>query len=311
MLGMLKHLTPGDLKCILVLLMRGFRKNRVLSVDLTWRCNLSCKTCYFKRLGSHLELSYNQWLALIREWKLKNPNSFGGWIGGESLLRKDLLKEAMLLFKRNLLVTNGTFDWSDLPKNCSILVSLDGIGKDNDQIRGQDTYEKVVWNIRSSNRLVSTTTTINRLNFQKLAEIVGTFRNTKNVKCSYFTFYTPSKGEGFDLCLTEKEKDGAISRLLALKQFYGDFIADSRRALELMRSTHRQEVIKNCSLRRACRCLSPLGEIKFCVLGDTADCSRCGDWETHHIRAIERYDIESIRIGLRLFGVDTFPKNIT
>ena len=290
----------------LTLMFMGFRKYRVMSIDVTYRCNLNCKTCYFKRAQQNLELSDDEWLSLIREFKVSNPNCFGGWIGGEPLLRKSLVEKGMALFEQNLLVTNGTISWKGLPKNCSILVSLDGIGQGNDLIRGVGSYERTMRNIQNSDRPIATTTTVNRLNFRNLEEIVQGFRGVKTVHCSYFTFYTPSEEEDFELCLTEDEREWAIDLILKLKERHGPFIANSRLALELMRANHREEVISDCAARRACCCMSAQGEKKFCVLGSTADCSRCGDYEVHHLLAIERRDLESIRMGFRLFGVNTF-----
>ena len=53
------------------------------------------------------------------------------WMGGEPLLRPDVLEEGIKLFNQNTITTNGTLDLIDLP--CDLyVVSIDGSPELND-----------------------------------------------------------------------------------------------------------------------------------------------------------------------------------
>src|SRR4030042_1963730 len=109
---------------------------------LTYRCNLRCKMCpFWKRSGEDSSLEKEKEI-------LKQIHSSGvcgiAFEGGEPLLRNDLAE--ILAFSRSLplqtsLVTNGTLLESRIDEiapyvNGAIYVSLDGLEKTHDMIRG-------------------------------------------------------------------------------------------------------------------------------------------------------------------------------
>ncbi len=127
--------------------------------SLTNRCNSRCRTCRIWQHPIHDELSTQEWIQVVRSLK-ENPI----WItlsGGEPFLVRDLdeiVKAIFLYNKPKLLVipTNGLLPnviektlykiLSYVPVNTDITinVSLDGIGKDHDEIRGiSGNFEKV------------------------------------------------------------------------------------------------------------------------------------------------------------------------
>ena len=66
------------------------------------------------------------------------------WMGGEPLLRSDVLREGVKLFARNTITTNGTLPLIDLGPKIKWVISLDGPEDINDEIRGKGCFKKVL-----------------------------------------------------------------------------------------------------------------------------------------------------------------------
>lgn len=137
-----------------------------LSFDLFYiamsdRCNLSCVMCsttkhpaeYDKEMKK-IELTLEQWrqiIANITRFKIKTI-SFGG---GEPLLRgSDLNQLVKMVASRNIgvnIVTNSTLLTDDFlegireyKEQIGFVISLDGLKKENDSIRGKGVFKKVM-----------------------------------------------------------------------------------------------------------------------------------------------------------------------
>src|SRR5438105_15362673 len=75
----------------------GFPKNGFGSVDVSKECNLRCKHCYFFEQDYDFELSVDQWMQKLEDLKSKSkpweyPFFQCSWVGGEPLIRKDLIE---------------------------------------------------------------------------------------------------------------------------------------------------------------------------------------------------------------------------
>jgi len=125
--------------------------------DVTGRCNLNCRHCRATSEKMPAELSTNEAMSLIDEISALGPE-WMSFDGGEPLLRTDLFDLISYASERSLftyLLTNGT-KLSPPACNClrsagigSVQVSLDGLRKSNDYIRGEDSYDKAISGIRS------------------------------------------------------------------------------------------------------------------------------------------------------------------
>jgi len=237
-------------------------------------------------------LSNTALLNKIKEIKKKYPSIIhASWVGGEPLLRKDVVKQGIKLFPFNLIVTNGTLP---LPhwKNCGFNVSVDGTKKYHDEIRGKGIYEKVKKNIAHRDD-ISLACTINRINYKCLPEMIEEWSKTK-VTGITFGFHTPSKGEKDPLWLDWKERDRVIYMLVGLKRKYGNFILNSYPILELMLSKNCKEVTANCPLLSGLFCMDPQGNQKLpCVIGPKADCSKCGCPIPYILSSLHKLQLES------------------
>jgi len=129
---------------------------------LLYSCNLRCKMCPFWRRKDEKLLDLNDEIKIMK--KLADAGViFMGFEGGEPLLRRDLpeiLKESYDRFYTSL-VTNGILlknKIDSIRKNLDFLfVSIDGIGKVHDSIRGvEGAFEKSLEGIKIASQYVPT-----------------------------------------------------------------------------------------------------------------------------------------------------------
>src|SRR5512141_2960023 len=118
----------------------GLPRNAFGSIDVTQRCNLRCKHCYFfEHDQPERALGGDDWVALLESWKRTRsrwefPFFQCSWVGGEPLLRPEVVERCRRFFRYNLVVTNGTLrlpDWSDV----DFYVSIDGDEEVHEDLR--------------------------------------------------------------------------------------------------------------------------------------------------------------------------------
>ncbi len=164
---------------------------------LTYNCNLRCKMCPFWKRSAK-DSSTEQEKRILR--KIYDSGTCAiAFEGGEPLLRTDLGE--ILAFSKSLplhtsLVTNGTLLESKINEiaqyiNGAIYVSLDGIEKTHDAIRGvSGCFRKAVRGIIASRDKVSLTinTTIMAENIYEIEDLVKLAKEL-NVKISVAVAY--------------------------------------------------------------------------------------------------------------------------
>src|SRR5205814_1909600 len=75
----------------------GFPRNAFGSIDVSKECNLRCRHCYFFEQDYEGELSVEQWIGKLETLKATTsradwPFFQCTWVGGEPLIRKDLIE---------------------------------------------------------------------------------------------------------------------------------------------------------------------------------------------------------------------------
>jgi len=206
------------------------------------------------------------------------------WMGGEPLLRPDVLREGAKLFARNTVTTNGTLDPIELP-NCTYVISIDGPPELNDAIRGKGTFKKVMDTLsripKNFGATVICQCVVTRQNEDSLEELVQLLRPTR-AKGMTFSFYVPQRMDGSDLTWGSlNRRDKAVQRVMKLKEKYPGFIWSNRRSLELMLSENARAVTDNCPSKRLILPLYLQGSefVKpYCCYGNDVDCDLCGAW---------------------------------
>lgn len=259
-------------------------------VDVTDRCNLRCKHCfYFREEHESQEMSAGEFLAGMRALKKKYNIMNMAWCGGEPLFRRDVLEEGCTYFPTNWLFTNGTLDIPDI-ENLMVFVSVDGPRHIHDDIRGKGTYDKIMSTLsrRPEGKPVVFLPTFHALNAPYLEEMIAELARVPNtfMGVEFFTPLTAYETVGGYahievqrrlLEISWEERDRLIERLLALKKTYPGFIVVRDRVLELMTSKLAPMCIKKCNMSRRTLTLDLNLNRKFpCVLGKSVDCSRCG-----------------------------------
>src|SRR4030042_5419639 len=131
---------------------------------LTYNCNLRCKMCPFWKRSSK-DSNVEREKAILR--RIYDSGACGiAFEGGEPLLRNDLVE--ILAFSRSLplhisLITNGTLLESRIDEiapyiNGTLYVSLDGLEKTHDTIRGVNgCFKKALKGITESRAKVHIT----------------------------------------------------------------------------------------------------------------------------------------------------------
>ncbi|MBW2030174.1 MAG: radical SAM protein [Deltaproteobacteria bacterium] len=257
---------------------RGMPPGSLGGIDVTYRCNLRCRHCYFIKQNHREELSTEQWLVLFEQWKKEGfPFMICGWIGGEPLLRKDLVGQGRKYFKSNVIFTNGTIDlppWRDV----TFSVSVHGTEEYYYRMTGakKGTYQQIKENVDSPGLRVFIAFCITRFNYTCIEEMIEEWSKTR-ISGIIFEFYTPMKGEGDGLWLSWSERDRVLDRIRQLKKTYGEFIGVSDRIYRLMKSETARKVTQDCPFPMIGFSYDPMGRPKVpCQLGPEADCSRCG-----------------------------------
>lgn len=116
-------------------------------INITNKCTLRCKHCFIYREANPNspdgDMETGAMIEKLAELQKRHGILQMLWMGGEPLLRPDVLREGAKIFLRNTVTTNGTIDLIDLPR-CIYVVSIDGPPELNDSIRGKGAFEKVM-----------------------------------------------------------------------------------------------------------------------------------------------------------------------
>jgi MoaA/NifB/PqqE/SkfB family radical SAM enzyme len=262
----------------------GFPRNGFGSLDVTHRCNLRCRHCYYHEQEHPEELSIEGWVSKFEEIKRAIPRwefpFFNcSWVGGEPLLRRELMARCMPYFRYNTIVTNGTIPLPDWPQ-ANWYVSIDGDEETHDLLRDcKGSYQRARRNIVQNVHLgITVAYCITKANAHCLEQVVKDWY-TAGAKHITFDFYTPIKGskENHELWVSFSERDIILKKLIALRRIYRNFFVIPERVFTLMSTPYCQEVTNHCLLKTKSFAWDAAGRSKGkCVMGDKADCDRCG-----------------------------------
>ena len=208
--------------------------------DINNICNLKCKHCYWwlNRDGETNELTINDWKQIITEQIKKNHILQVNVVGGEPVLRPDVIK----LFNEELpgkftIVTNGTIKLVDYEGLVSYWISIDGMKEIHDKIRGEsfDKIEKNVRNyIKSTGKKVWISMTINTWNCDEIVQVANYWKEL--AESISFQFHTPfMKDEPLWIPYGDK-KNKILDIILELKKKFPDYVINEVKQLNLMRN---------------------------------------------------------------------------
>ncbi|MFC1878004.1 radical SAM protein [Thermodesulfobacteriota bacterium] len=285
---------------------RSVHQYPVAMVNITNRCTLRCKHCFVYRDGNPNDACAEMETPVMLE-KLAELQKLHGiqhmlWMGGEPLLRPDVLQDGIKLFPSNTITTNGTIKPIDLP-NCIYVISVDGPPRLNDVVRGNGTFKKVMKTLSNIPDKFSSTVmcqcVVTRQNEDSLEELVKLLRPTR-AEGMTFSFYVPTKDDMSELTWGSLERrDRAVRIVMRLKKKYSDFIWNNSRTLELTLSENAKAVTDNCPSKSLVLPLYLEGSefvTPFCCYGNDVDCNLCGAWVVFYLASrLEESDSLSSR----------------
>ena len=259
-------------------------------VNVTNVCNLSCTHCFVFRADNPNKpkdrMDDQTMLHQLKTLRDKHGVKSMLFMGGEPMIRKDLVLEGMKLFEKSSIVTNGTYGIPSVPGHL-VTVSLDGPKELNDPIRGEGVFDKVKESIFAHDPNDGTTLmlqmTITAQNHEGIEAFVEEVKDWP-VTGIAFTFYVPVKDDNTGLGWRDlRDRDPIVDRLIAVKRKHPDIVKTNVGALELMKSdvsiTYTGEHGEPCHMTDMLSLyMGPGGNFEkpFCCYGNDVDCSRCG-----------------------------------
>lgn len=274
------------------------KKPQFANYDLTWKCNLNCEHCYWKKYSfGKKELTDGQWERIFKKHK-KEGMKYAMLTGGEPSLRQNVISIANRIFDGVFIVSNGT---TKIPEkiNRRIFVSLDGNRKTHNKIRGADVFDRIIQNIKNDKRVVIAST-LSKTNYMQIEEIVEIAKDA-NVFGIIFSLYTADKSDD-TLLLKGDDLDYVISTLKKVKKENPDFVLLSSMMIDTFKT---KKHIKDCFLRsKFTVSYYPDMSVKVpCVLGEKVDCSTCGCVVPIWMHCIRKLDVESAKTVGKMFAV--------
>jgi MoaA/NifB/PqqE/SkfB family radical SAM enzyme len=190
------------------------------TIILTDYCNLSCKHCAVNNINKVM-YPYEEIMEEMHKFYAEGIRILF-FCGGETLAWKnnnktvkDLIYEAKKIgFILVNIVTNGTIDL-DIPQADLIFLSLDGMEKNHNLIRG-NTFKTILNNVSKANSSnICVYMAINNINFNDIEALCRLVKDTKNLHSISFNFHTPYEGTEY-LSLTEGQKLKAVNSIKSM-----------------------------------------------------------------------------------------------
>jgi len=209
-------------------------------IDINNICNLHCKHCYWwlTRDGEKKELTSDDWKQIIKKKIKSNHILQTNLVGGEPLLRKDVLD----VFNEELpgkftIVTNGTFELIPYSGLINYWISIDGTKETHDKIRGE-SFEKIEKNVRKyveeTGKKVWISMTINSWNSDQIIDVAEYWKDFADG--INFQIHTPFMENDPLWIPYGKYRNELLDKIITLKRKYPDYVIHEEDQLNLLRS---------------------------------------------------------------------------
>lgn len=155
-----------------------------VALYLTHACNLHCRYCFNDAGPRHRdELSTAEWTIIIDDIAAAGVRHVD-FLGGEPLLRPDLLALASRARRRGLntaLITNGTLVSESVAPGIAahfddVQVSIDGVGAVNDRLRGAGSFQRAAHGLQhllAQGVPVTVASTLTRINLPAIDDFLS------------------------------------------------------------------------------------------------------------------------------------------
>lgn len=296
----------------------------VLQWHITDRCNCRCTHCYQETYRQNEELEWSQLTTIVEQFKelleKARPGGIRGQItltGGEPLLQEDFFALLELLSKSKqyydiAILTNGTLITKTIASRLKdfnlafVQVSIDGVERTHDQLRGQGNYKKTVEAVQflvQAGVKTSISFTAHRGNFHEFSQVVELGRKLK-VNKVWADRHIPM-GQGVSLqdqMLTPEEtKELFVSMEKARKQMSRRWFTKTKvgleRGLQFLVGGGRPY---HCAVGRSLITVMPNGDVYPCrrmpiKIGNVTEKSLLAIFETSPL--LREFREPSVRVG--------------
>lgn len=212
----------------------------LLIASITSNCNLHCAGCYARGIHTtndekpEAQLSAGEWGSIFSEAE-ELGISFIMLVGGEPLLRKDIIRKASehpdILFP---IFTNGTyideeyFKLFDRCRNLVPVISLEGGREQTDTRRGEGIYDLLLDNMltfREKNMIFGASITVTTENVREVSSDAF-LRELAEMGCKLVVYieYVPTSEDDVHLAPTDQERSYLDSEIIRLRKELQDMV---------------------------------------------------------------------------------------
>ena len=281
---------------------------------ITDKCNLRCKHCSVYGSAGNRQRTYEDIIADMR-YSYELGSRFIDLEGGEPTLWKeakderreakgeyytinDLIDAALEIgFFSITVTTNAQQDFSWIRPQ-SIWVSMDGVGKYHDRVRGEGTFARLEENVRKSGfKHICVNMVVNALNYESLDAAMEYAKNNPAIEQISINFHTPYPGTEY-LMLPLEKKAEIIDKVIAYKK-KGYPIMNSISGLKLMKRNALGEI----NLGKECFVTNFIytdGSRSLCLGYGTEQCKVCGFCMAGEMASVFHFKPDTILSGFKL-----------
>ncbi len=262
---------------------RALGQPSYFSINLTDRCPIGCRHCYWRVQDRVQELSDEE---IVEFFHRRREEGFvhATIVGGEPYVRPNLLAKITPIMPTNWLITSGIVPLRYLP-NTTHFVSVDGADAEtHNSIRGSiGLYQRIVKHLYRAhyewNLPVYIHTVLNAKNYAQIQEIADVWIENGLADGIIFSTTTPIRGaEDDSLRLTYRQRVEIVNELLRAKQEFGSFIVNTREMFAyFLPKVSDVFSPRTCATARFVASFDAAGKrIPQCILSERADCTQCG-----------------------------------
>lgn len=278
----------------------GIKRPLQTVLFISEKCNLTCRHCSvyrkdnphiksYREIREELEYSYRQGSRFV-DLEGGEPTI---WHNGEYDLNSLIRLAKEIGFFSTTVTTNAQLPFGDCEAD-SIWVSLDGLGKYHDEIRGQGAFDRLVKNIESSGHPeLSVNMVINTLNYLSVTETIEFVKNNPHIRSISLNFHTPFEGTEELFVDWDKRKE-IINEIIRMK----------KAGYPIMNSVSGLNLMKNNNFRKQCwvtNFIMPDGKRHAQCQGKEAlVCDRCGFCMAGEMRSVFDLKPDTIAAGMNL-----------
>jgi Fe-coproporphyrin III synthase len=271
---------------------------------ITDKCNLRCKHCSVYGSAGYHQRAFADIFSDMH-YAYQQGSRFIDLEGGEPTLWREDDKDINTIidaakqigFFSITVTTNAQQDFSWIHPH-SIWVSMDGIGKYHDSVRGEGTFARLEENIRRSGQQhICVNMVVNTLNYECLPDAMEYVKNNPNIEQISINFHTPYPGTEY-LMLPSEQKAHIIDQVIDYKR-KGYPIMNSYSGLRKMRDNAlgKIQLGKECFVTNF---IYPNGDRGLCVGYGTDQCRQCGFCMAGEMASVFHFCPDTLLSGFKL-----------